>query len=426
MNNLQRFVGESSNSPPVEAVGKRVAPSFDMVAFSQFHADAPELGADRVMCVESSGEVKWESLKTLMCEGSYSSRYFIRSWKGWVTLRFNPSRLYQPHSLDGVADMCVVLDMANALMRKHGLPEFYEVDSQDVENCRDVSRRSALGSDSADVLRGVRIGMVHVCTGYFVGSEARSFIAESSRRKIGNKFGFLHADGSSAWWSSKRSRYWSAKLYMKFDELLAHYGAECEPLANWCRDTGFVRHEVELYSRWLKSEGLDIPSKWSAEAMDNVLLGFQAWSRDPVERPRFDDVAERLMALGVSVRRAAAAQYALVAYAHGQDVFRRASRATGFRLRADLLKVGVDISLPPAKNVVPLNQPVKVIEIRPAYLPERFWRKPVDLDAVAAARVALPVVEPSACLTATDVVIRDIEARRAERKRRKVERRKVD
>lgn len=365
---------------PVEGLCKWIVPTVDMVILMQRHEEAPVLGDGAVLCVDADGCVSWESVRTMECEASYSSKYFVRSTGGVVTLRFNPSRFAQLHSLDGIPDMRIVLELANRIVRFHGLPEFSEaVETADDREARDFARKLRCNESAVPVSRGVRLSSIHVCWCFFVAADqAMSFVAQSSVFKIAHKFGALHPSGTSCVWGRKSSRYWYAKLYVKWPELKAHNkDAVLGDLVEWSRRVGLLRHEVELYSRWLNDNGLEKPSAWSRAVMADVLKKLNCWQSGEISRPVGSDIAERLIALGVKSASAHRAADAYASYCNGVDVFASRSKATAYRLRKVLLMVGVDIAVKPAINVVRLQQKPVVFDVRPAYLPERFWRKEI-------------------------------------------------
>lgn len=348
----------------------RSAPSFDWVSLVQYLPDAPPFGGDVVRCFDpASGELKYETRQGLSVEGSFCSAARVRSHGGHVSLSFNPSRWGRPDSLDGLRSMVDVLAVANEVLAACGLPPFFEVDGA---SGRRFASKLVRGEE-APPLGGVSLSRVDVCQLFQAGSDDDARLALlacsqlTARGQVSRSYG---RSDTVSWFSGSRRLY--VKMYLKGPELLVHGGPDSRDAAAWASSVGLVRHEVELKRKLLAELGLLRPSSWDAQAMEDILAKHSYFREAAVSRSGFDSIADELQALGVSRARALRAQHIAAAYAAGQDPFASMARRTGYRVRADLLRVGLDIRAP--LNVVALSRPVRVIELKPVCIPAQFCR----------------------------------------------------
>lgn len=195
---------------------------------------------------------------------------------------------------------------------------------------------------------------------FATAADAAAYIDWSAQHHIGRATARHYATGCA--WVTEN---WSAKVYDKLADMRRH---NLNDLADELqRREGYIlRHEITLRTDELNRLGLNTLDKWSPE-MENVIFSEKF---APILRaenlPSLDELAETL-----PTRLATCLQ----AWRNGMDYQaalrdRRISRATFYRLRADLLSHGVDIS--ERCNVRTLNIRPRLIEMQPLHQPA-WW-----------------------------------------------------
>lgn len=377
------LTGETMNRLPVvfaEAISGRVlGPSIDWVTISQqYFSSIPVVGCLVKRASDLfTGEAVWESVTSLPVEGSFSSRAAVKSFRDRVSISFNPSRWSRPHSLDGLHSGADVLALCGDVLgdADASLPRFFELDSDAVASFRKTARVSGFDSDRVE---GAQLSRIDICWTVSAGSEsaARTVLRALAGRSMNGRGARFFADKSGL----PETVYWVGgavlpymKVYFKGPELAKHGGADVAELAAIATRAGWLRLEVSFSRRFLQRRGLLNLSLWTPGLMASMLSEYSPFSGDFMAI-QTEDLQAELIALGVTPRRALLAHAAALAWSHGGDPFCGVSRASRFRLLADLRKVGWDISKP--SPVVPFKpRALPPIVLRPVILPEKFCRR---------------------------------------------------
>lgn len=189
-------------------------------------------------------------------------------------------------------------------------------------------------------------------------ADASAYIAWAGQHNLGRSQPRPYPTGVT--WVTEN---WSAKVYDKIADLRRH---KLNDLADeLLRREGYVlRLETTIRTVELKSNNLDTLDKWNTD-MENVIFSnrFAPILRDS-NLPTLDDLADTL-----PVRLATC----LEAWRNGMDYQAamrdgRMSRATYYRLRADLLHHGIDIAH--RSNVTTMKIRPRLLEMRALDRPE--------------------------------------------------------
>lgn len=373
--------------------------SIDWLTVVQEHPASPIKGSCLLLFVDpDTGEVQSQAVRSYQHQGSHDSKLMVRCDGRRVEVSGNPSKWCRPHSLDGLTSVQGCVDLYNLILRTLGLPEFFEDQRDFVSDGQRSARGAGLpvyesepgidygtlkgisaGSKSrvyeGGSVGGMRITRLDLCQAFQTGSvdDAAGSIRALGQVVVNGKVPMVYGNGETvAWYSGSRFVY--VKYYSKGVELSKHGGPDCAEVAAWATSVGLVRHEVTLKSMFLSKEGLSHPSAWTEALMTDVIKRYAMHERMSAASTSYDRIYERLMADGLSGSRARRAQEAAYAYLGGH-VFRvghNIPKTSFYRLRADLLRVGLDIAAP--LNVSALRYSVKVVEWRPATLPKAFRR----------------------------------------------------
>jgi len=359
-----------SNTATESQVRENDGISIDWLTVHQHHETAPLLGETLLLfCDLDSGEIRSQSVKGLQHRGSHDSSLQVRCDGRRVEVSGNPSKWGRFDNLYGHSSLADCLAVFNSVLAQLGLPAFCE------EERAYVSPFQFQRSDSV-LPAGPVITRVDLCRNWSSGSAgaARSVVAALSSVVRGGKCAWLSPDGNTAAWGVG-SRYAYTKYYPKGPELRKHPGADPEyatKLADWCDSVGIVRQEVSLKSMLLKRHGLDRPGKWTMDTMRELLDQYSPHRDAGAGRCDFSEVQSHLVASGLPVSRARAAQTALYAYLAGRRfvVGENISKSAFYRLRADLRVCGVDIAAPLNVSTLPVR--IRELELSPAVAPSWY------------------------------------------------------
>lgn len=191
-------------------------------------------------------------------------------------------------------------------------------------------------------------------------ADAGAYIDWAAQHNLGRATARQYATGCA--WVTEN---WSAKVYDKLADMRRHnLGELADELQS--REGYILRLEMTLRTDELKRLELETLNKWSPE-MENVIFSDKF---APILRgenlPTLDDLADTLPARLATC---------LQAWRNGMDYQaavrdNRISRRTFYRLKADLLPFGVDISH--RCNVRTLNIRPRLIEMQPLHQPA-WW-----------------------------------------------------
>lgn len=203
-------------------------------------------------------------------------------------------------------------------------------------------------------------------------SGAYSLLRYLSQAVHQGKPGHTYPNGATVDWN-RGSRFTYFKYYLKFVELARGRKYKSEYLRDiieWCKSVGLVRHELSLKSQYLRKSNLFDLRLWGEAMCETVLDAYS-----PHKRLGFStgisNIRDELIAEGVPARRAAKAQREVYAYFGGENLKACMSSSAFYRLRSDLLLVGIDICAP--LNVSALSVRVRPIDLVSVSAPE-FYR----------------------------------------------------
>jgi Phage replication protein CRI len=361
---------QSSNTAPLCQIGTHT-PTIDWLTLVQEHASAPMKGKSLLLFIDiETGELESQAVKSLQCEGSFSSKLMVRSDGRRVEVSGNPSRWGVSHSLDGFSTVQDCVDLYNSLLRSFDLPEFFAVERAF------VAPRQLQRADGCLASEGMRITRLDLARLYQTGGPDEVAVAVRALGQVthAGKSPMVYGRGETVAWGGG-SRHVYVKYYAKGIEMKKHLKHGDDPgVADWASKVGLLRHEVTVKGMWLSKNGLERPDAWTREVMGRVADKYAMHARVGVARSSWASIMEDLLALDVPAGRARRAQEAAYAYLGGH-VFRKGENIpvrTFYRLRADLRLVGLDISS--ALNVSALRGSVRVVDLTPAVLPVLYRR----------------------------------------------------
>jgi II/X family phage/plasmid replication protein len=308
-----------------------------------------------LMKYDENGELEWNAVSRMPVEGSYSSKVSIQSMgsvKGkctHISFSGNPSKFLQGHGVIGsdnvIALMYDVYKKIISMLDLHPTVKDYK----NVKNgFYTVSR--------------VDINYMFELNNY---QEVQTWISAAqfkSRTRVGRP---VMTQGTIYW--GKESRRWTIKAYSKYNELTKGgkkhklpYELDNTPLLEWTKNK--LRIELTLKSNELEEKEIKFANKLNPRVNE---LFYEYLGRIEMKgQIRLTD--KQLLALPNKLKNT------YVMWLHGYDLTNQQiiKRSTFYKHRADLIKYGIDISIPNENkdnNIIPL---VRIIEAKPALIPE--------------------------------------------------------
>lgn len=317
------------------------------------------LNDGEIISVDASGNVAFLTQKRKVIEGSYSSSITIRTVEVdnerntcMVELSGNPVKFLQGHNLFGTLDtvnlIYTCLERIAELLGAVQPVGFYN------------AWKAASGTLSrVDINRMYSMGSRADCLQWLYAA------ADSSRTRSQAAV----SRGSTAYWN-KESRRWSMKAYSKGQEIELPRNnkpgliAFTDSLLKWADDK--LRIELTLKSNELRSHSLHTLAEFAKiEPLDL----FEEYR----EKLTMSDQLE--LEINVIHSLSNGARNAYSSWLLGMDCRSIYARPTYYRYRKELLKYGIDISIPKQQNnVVPF---VRTIVMQPADAPD--WVHGTDL-----------------------------------------------
>lgn len=322
--------------------------------------DPKLLRSGSVVSVDADGSIEWETRKRTVIEGSYSSKFTIRSedlltpyLASSLSFSGNPVKFIQGHNVWGTSDLTgLVYEAILKCLRLIGIP------ITDLE---------------LEMLFKGNYSLSRVDVNYMFPLETRAnvlawlFAAERSSRTRMGKGNFA---GETLYFQKKSTR-WSIKFYSKGLEITAPghqlpreltLGDSLEKFAD-----DKLRAELTLRTKELKKLGLDKGSAWGDNEPYNV------WNEyiGRLEMSEQKTADELVYSLPNKLRKT------FVLWRDGLDIRQLVSRNTYFKHKKELLAYGVDISIKQDKknndNVIPLSKSVPLVhplKMTPCDIPE--------------------------------------------------------
>lgn len=330
---------------------------------AQFEADAvkrfiaPETG--QIKTVFDTEQIEWTTQKHFDYEGSYGTKIRVKCDGNRVSFDGNIGRWGRPDNVFGFG-VCACIDRANAILELLGLPPFTH--EKNIPTRGDVYIPNGCIITRVDLTKNYAAGshknavrLIH----YFAGQD-------SGRRASAKQYG----ENGVTW--NEGSKYWYSKMYIKAESL----GNDVSPeVTEWARESGIVRHEISLKSRYLTQNGLRHINDWKHNE-------WVVWDEEHEEVPtmenviyrRFSDVLKRGQAVRTPLEDIPGNIGRIARdWRSGIDVWGdiTVTRQTRARWRKQLLGYGIDIKQP--SNAVRLNTQVQVIELKAAVEPSWYW-----------------------------------------------------
>jgi len=323
----------------------------DWLTISQVHAvELPRIDAGCVYATDGDGVEEWRTTRAVRHQGSHETSIGVRCDGSRVIVSGNLSRFGRPDNLFGFG-FFDALAVANRICAHYGLPEFTAGARGEVSRPAGVSH----------IWTGARVSRIDLTANYETGSADNAHAlmqwlgSQHSPRQAGRVLG---AGETVDFGAGSRRQYW--KAYIKHIEMEKR-GVADPRVVDWCRDHGIVRFEGTIKSNALTDLGCaflgDYETGW---AMGELVKLFEE-KREIFTRAQrsTDDLDELPRALRGTARD----------YLAGSDCVRLLGRRTFYRHRAALLPYGIDIS---KRNVLPFAPRIRVIECRPAVVPEWY------------------------------------------------------
>ena len=315
--------------------------------------DPKLLRSGAVVSIDSDGDIEWETRKRTVVEGSYSSKFTIRSedlltpdMATSLSFSGNPVKFLQGHNVFGSSDLTgLVYEAILKCLKAVNIP------------ITDLELGFLFGGN-------YRLSRVDVNYMFSMGSRSNVnswlYASEYSARTRMGKGVF---SGSTLYYQKKSTR-WSLKFYCKGSELQASGHQLPRELTLGDSITSFaddkLRAELTLRTKELTKLGLDMAHTWGDNEPYEVWFDYMG-RLEMSEQKIIDSLVDELP---VKLK----GTYSL--WREGYDLKQQLPRPTFYRHRKELLAYGVDISIKTAekpKNVVPL---MRIIEAVPCSTPE--------------------------------------------------------
>jgi II/X family phage/plasmid replication protein len=333
----------------------------DWIAVSQYHGERARewvgslkfSGLTGRLGETDPGEI-CESAGPRALTGSYDTTLNIKSHNGWVTVKGNPSRFNRPDNLFGY-ELDEGMFLINEQLGRLGLPVF-----QPGEEMKPTAKEIEQGKLPA--WTGAAFMRLDLTENYSAGSELHARLAIRSYQARAKAY------AKKGTWGEETAMFYNShtavKGYRKGPDMKIHC-PESE-WTEWADQTGIVRHELELKSRFLSKTGYRY---WGNCTMGTLHQLFEKGT-EVLRRP---DASLDPMAIECCPAKSRA-MYAL--WLRGEDVRSLVSRATLYRHRKVLMETAsIDIAEPRRTGeVLPI---VRIIDLAPCRAPAGYWDRRV-------------------------------------------------
>lgn len=328
--------------------------------------DPKLLRSGAVVSIDSDGDIEWETRKRTVIEGSYSSKFTIRS-EDLLTpdiatsLSFsgNPVKFLQGHNVFGSSDLTgLIYEAVLKCLKTVGIP------ISDIE----------LG-----FLFGGNYRLSRVDINYMFSLETRTNVLSwlyAAERSSRTRMGKGHFAGETLYFQKKSTR-WALKFYSKGLEINAS-GHQLpreltlgDSIQKYADDK--LRAELTLRTKELTKLGLDMAHTWGDNEPYDVWLEYIG----RLEMSEQKTADELIYSLPKKLRTT------FILWRDGLDVRQIVSRNTYFKHKKELLSYGVDISIKVDKktnNVTPISKATPLLhplKMSPCDVPE--WATETNL-----------------------------------------------
>jgi len=364
--------------------------------------DLPIINDGHVYKIDRHGEVKWDIGSKVVHKGSFETSVKVCCDGRRVSIEGNVGRFGRQDNLFGYSVVDCVL-IANKLLALFGLPPFSDaspmpiigkghgfarVGESDAEG-RQSSKGTSFGRDpdsqvgvkdayfKADSDKGFQavasvITRVDLTYNWATGSPGNAsqfcrYLAGFKSRQAEPK---SYQTSGVSW--GEGSKYWYAKVYDKAADYIRHLSQDNSlhdsRLYEFILQSGTVRHEISLKSRYLKQHNLWRFTQWDDDMQAKVYALFSDVIEGQANVDSFLEIPGRAGELAVAWR-------------DGADLKKRLAKNTFYRYRRELLKYNIDIAV--RSNVERLKTKVNVIDLASLSIPSWYYLPPVDLVVFA-------------------------------------------
>ncbi|MDP3511443.1 MAG: phage/plasmid replication protein [Sulfuritalea sp.] len=300
---------------------------------------APVLNGGQVISVDADGSVDYVVHRRTGLEGSFDSRCDVRSDGSIVEFSGNIARFNRRDNLFGYTWPETVRRI-NELLNLYSIPPF-------------SAGKLYRFADHGWTWTGARASRIDITMNRACFSqEAGEVVLKGlAGQHVGRQKGVLSTDGATVAYG-EGSKYVYGKVYSKYAELMAHKrrksGAHVdEEVIEFCRSHGVLREEFTLKSRFLTQRQLAYLGAITHDELTDIFMGRTQFRRfEQMTYDSFGDLPRRLRSTYVSWR---------------DGLPQNVSRTTFYAHRSELLKYGIDISIPNNVHRLPVN--VRVIDV---------------------------------------------------------------
>ncbi|MFY9327493.1 MAG: phage/plasmid replication protein [Georgfuchsia sp.] len=330
---------------------KGLIPVFvDWVTLRQDHgADGcPVINGGQFFSRDESGEIDWMVDKRAGFEGSFDSRCDLRSDGATVEFSGNISRFNRRDNLFGY-DWPETIRRINQLLNLYSIPPF-------------TSGKLYRFADHGWTWTGARVSRIDITMNRatFSAENASVVLSQLAGQHVGRQKGRLSVDGSTVEYG-RGSKYVYGKCYSKYAEFINHRRKKSgrhvdEEVIEFAQRMGVLREEFTLKSRFLTQNQLCYLGQITHDALVEVFMHRTQFKRfDQIEHDSFSDLPRRLKTTYASWK---------LGMPHGL------AERTYFRHRRELLKYGIDISVPCNGQLLPIR--IKVIDVAALEAPDWY------------------------------------------------------
>ena len=192
-------------------------------------------------------------------------------------------------------------------------------------------------------------------------ANAQDFIYWLMTQKLTRGEMIAYGKGETAVFNN-HSRYTYSKAYNKYVQLEKHFkdndDEHTKEVIEYCRVNGVVRFETSLKQRFLNEKKIKDYGMFGQLELDKYYKEFE------------DKIMSRLVEVNNINELSGSVLGTYHAYTQGEDMKRVLPRTTFYRHRAELIKYGVDISVP--NNVISLKVKPRIIDVSPLDVPDWY------------------------------------------------------
>jgi len=323
------------------------------------------LPAGRVLSIDPDGTVEWESVKSLLCRGSFESSIKVKSSGGngegratALLVDGNLAKFLQGHNIFGIEDLDRLVLLA--------FRRIVELHAAYFQGSADPALTEAR------IKRGdYWVKMLDITRLFDVGNDAsvEAWLHAAHMRAV-SRHGRSSRDRGTVY-MGQHSRRWAFKFYNKFRELSAKFHRLPEELKGLGLEEfvdGKLRAELRLFARELQERhGITHGHHLTPAKLDQLFNDYLGKIDMTMQATLLDEQLTKMP-------RTLLGTYQL--WRQGADVRYLLAQNTFYRHRRALLEYGVDINVPhlapERNNVVPL---IRIVEAVPVVTPQWAYDK---------------------------------------------------